>query len=56
MIRLINKVTGTEMMVAENRVAKYLAAGHRLAVELVKPEQPIKDGKPQPKRTARKKR
>ena len=35
MIRLINKVTGTEMFVAEERVDKYLAAGHKLAAEPV---------------------
>ena len=34
MILLINKFTGTEMWVAENRVAEYLAAGHKPAVEV----------------------
>lgn len=56
MIEMINRATGTTMWVADNRVAEYLQAGHSLAMELVKPEQPIKDGKPQPKRTVRKKR
>ena len=31
MKKLINKLTGGEMWVADNRVEKYLAAGHRLA-------------------------
>ena len=37
MIKLINKITGTEMWVADDRVDKYLAAGHKLAVKPVKP-------------------
>lgn len=31
MIRLINRVTGTEMWVADNRIAEYLARGHKVA-------------------------
>lgn len=31
MIRMINKLTNTEMWVAENRVEEYKAAGHKLA-------------------------
>ena len=31
MIRLINKTTGTEMWVADSRVAEYLKQGHKLA-------------------------
>lgn len=44
MIKLINRVTGTEMWVADNRVEKYLAAGHKLAAEKAeKPaEKPVK--------------
>ena len=34
MIRFINRVTGTEMMVASDRVEKYKAAGHILAADL----------------------
>lgn len=34
MILFINKVTGTEMWVADNRVEEYKAAGHRPAAEL----------------------
>lgn len=32
MIEFINKVTGTKMWVAENRVEEYKAAGHTPAV------------------------
>ena len=56
MIEMVNKVTGTTMWIADNRVDEYLRAGHSLAMEIVKPEEPIRDGKPQPKRTVRKKR
>lgn len=31
MVRFINKLTGGEMWVAEDRVEEYKAAGHRLA-------------------------
>ena len=31
MIKLINKLTGGEMWVADNRLDKYLEAGHKLA-------------------------
>lgn len=34
MRRLINSLSGNEMWVADNRVDKYLAAGHKLAAEL----------------------
>ena len=40
MIKLVNKITGTEMWVADNRVEEYLAAGHKLAAEYV--EKPAK--------------
>lgn len=56
MIEMINKVTGTTMWVADNRVDEYLRAGHNLAMEVVVPKEPIKDGKPVPKKTVRKKR
>lgn len=32
-VKFINKVTGTEMWVAEDRVEEYKAAGHALAAE-----------------------
>lgn len=31
MIKLINRVTGTEMWVADDRLDEYLAKGHKLA-------------------------
>lgn len=34
MVRFINKLTGGDMWVAEPRVAEYLTAGHKLAVEV----------------------
>lgn len=44
MIKFINRVTGTEMWVADNRVDKYLAAGHKLAAE----PKPVKPAKKKP--------
>ena len=41
MVRMINRVTGTEMFVADSRVEEHLAAGHKLAAEPVK-EEPAK--------------
>ena len=32
MVTFINSLTGTEMLVADDRKEEYLAAGHRLAV------------------------
>lgn len=39
MIKMINRVTGSEMMVADNRIAEYLARGHKIA--------PAPGGKPE---------
>lgn len=50
MIRLVNKVTGTDMFVAENRVDKYLAAGHKLAAK------PVTAPKEEPKKKTVKKK
>lgn len=33
MVRMINKLTGNEMFVAEDRVDEYLALGHKLPAE-----------------------
>ncbi len=41
MVKFINKLTGGEMWVADDRVEEYKAAGHRLAA------------KPLPKKTAK---
>ena len=48
MIKFINKVTGTEMWVAENRVDEYKAAGHKPAAD------PIKKPTEKPKATKKK--
>lgn len=53
MIKLINKFTGTEMYVAENRVQEYLAAGHKPAV--IVPEAPPLHKKPATKKATTKK-
>ena len=46
MIKFINRVTGTEMWVADDRVEEYLAAGHELAVKPAeKPAKPKKTTK-----------
>ena len=46
MIKFINKLTGGEMWVADNRVDEYLAAGHKLAAEAEKPKKaPVKKPK-----------
>ena len=51
MIALINRVTGTTMYVSEDRVAEYLAAGHKLETVVKKAEMP----KTATKKTATKK-
>ena len=33
MVKFINRLTGTEMWVADERVDEYKAAGHKLAAE-----------------------
>ena len=45
MVRFINKFTGSDMWVAEDRVEEYKEAGHRLAVDNPKPAVPIKKKK-----------
>lgn len=47
MIKFINRLTGTEMWVADNRVDEYLAAGHKLAADIFKKAE-------KPKRQAKK--
>lgn len=37
MVKFINKLTGNEMWVAEERVDEYKAAGHKLAASPSKP-------------------
>lgn len=50
MVELVNKVTGTPMWVAEDRVQNYLAAGHKLAAE------PAPEKKPTEKKLSPKKK
>ena len=59
MVKFINKLTGTEMWVANDRVEKYKAAGHALAADLgtkpvVKPV-PEQKASAKPAETAKKK-
>ena len=42
MIKLINRVTGSVMWVADDRAEKYLAAGHKLAAEDKAAEKPTR--------------
>lgn len=51
MIQFINKITGTDMWVADNRYDEYIAAGHKPAVEVKKAENPTKKI---PKKTTKK--
>ena len=39
MVKFINKLTGSEMWVAEDRVEEYKAAGHKLAA-VASPKKP----------------
>ena len=41
MIKLINRLTGTEMWVTDDRLDEYLAAGHKPAASDESPEVPI---------------
>lgn len=46
MIKFINALTGTEMLVADDRKEEYLAAGHRLAASFsvkAKKAEPVKE-------------
>lgn len=38
MVKFINKLTGSEMWVADDRVEEYKAAGHKPAAEAEKPK------------------
>ncbi len=48
MVKLINRLTGTVMWVAEDRVEEYKAAGHKVAIAKETP-------KPKPQKPAAKK-
>lgn len=45
MIEFINRMTGTRMWVADDRVEEYKAAGHTLAVDTPDDEKPTKPAK-----------
>lgn len=53
MIRMVNKLTGGPMWVAEDRIDEYLAAGHTFAVPPLK-DPPATPVKRPPKKTAKK--
>lgn len=55
MIKFINRLTGTEMWVADERKDEYLRAGHRLALTCVKPIEKTEKTVEKPKRTRKKK-
>ena len=48
MIKFINSLTGTEMLVADDRKEEYLAAGHKLAEGASIAEKPVKETKKAP--------
>ena len=44
MVKFINSLTGTEMLVADDRKEEYLAAGHKLvAVSSAKRAEPVRE-------------
>ena len=54
MIKFINRLTHSEMWVADERKDEYLAAGHRLAATSAKPEKTVsrsEERKPDPDNT-----
>ena len=53
MIRLVNRNTGGDMWVHENRLDEYLAAGHRLAAPPA-PKHPLAAAEPTSKRKTKK--
>ena len=58
MIAFINSLTGTEMLVADDRKEEYLAAGHMLAAGASKAEKPeaVKETKKAPAKKPTKKK
>lgn len=51
MVKFINRLTGTVMWVAEDRVEEYKAAGHKVAVAIAKETPKPKPQKPATKKT-----
>ena len=57
MIKFVNRITNTEMWVADERKDEYLAAGHVLAAEIsAKPTETVEAKEEQPKKAATKKK
>lgn len=54
MVKMINKHFGTEMLVAEERVEEYKAAGHKLAASDTKPVEEKPKSKAKAKTTKKK--
>lgn len=54
MITFINSLTGTEMLVADDRKEEYLAAGHRLAADNADMPEPVEEPKRAPARRKKK--
>lgn len=50
MVKFINKLTGGEMWIAEDRVEEYKAAGHKPAAVDVPKEKPAATRKPKAKK------
>lgn len=56
MIELTNKITGGKMRVAESRLDEYLAAGHKLAADIMPVPEATKEEAPKKRTPARRKK
>lgn len=56
MVKFINRFTGTEMWVADDRKDEYIGAGHTLAPEALPVEKPKKEPEKKTVKKATKKR
>lgn len=57
MIKFINALTGTEMLVADDRKEEYLAAGHKLAAgSVAKKAETVEETKAPTRKSATKKK
>lgn len=55
MVRMLNRLNGNEMWVAEDRVEEYKAAGHKLAADASSDKKPASKPKKTKKETKAKK-
>ena len=55
MVKMINKITGTDMYVDESRVGEYIALGHRTAISDLEKKEPDAELKKAIKRVSKKK-